>query len=130
MSRFDYARLRATADRLIDRFGKPATLTRKVRAAPSEGGPRYEWDEPSEGEPDAVPIPITVVEDKATTRYSRDDAGALIPRSVRVLMITASGEAPRMGDTITLADGPHEIARLAPLEPGDTVLLYEVEIAA
>lgn len=124
MSKFDYARLRGTADRLIDRFGKPATLTRTTRSEE----PQYEWDGPADIT--AQPLPITVVEDKATTRYSRDDGGALIPRSVRVLVIAASGEAPRMGDTINLADGPHEIARLAPLQPGDTVLLYEVEIAA
>lgn len=124
MTAFDYSRLRGTADRLIARFGKPATLTRTT----APGDDWQEWDGP---EPTSTAtFPLTVVEDKTTVRYSRDPAGALIPRTVRVLMIAADGEAPRMGDVIALSDGPHAITRVAPLQPGAMLLLHEVEIAA
>lgn len=124
---FDYFRLRATADRLIGRFGKAATLTRSV--APPDA-PQYPWDETAPAQTTTQSFPITVVEDKATVRYSRADDGALIPRTVRVLTISAGGEAPRMGDRIILADGAHEIVSASPLQPGATLLLHEAEISA
>ncbi|QBX34595.1 hypothetical protein E4191_07630 [Paracoccus liaowanqingii] len=124
---FDYTRLRATADRLIGRFGKPATLTRSTAPA---GAPQYPWDEVTPSQPVTQSFTVTVVEDKATVRYSRADEGALIPRSVRVLTIATDGEAPRMGDRIILADRPHEIVLVSPLQPGATLLLHEAEISA
>ncbi|VDS08876.1 hypothetical protein PARHAE_02061 [Paracoccus haematequi] len=139
---FDYSRLQSTADRLITRFGAPATLYRlpALTGAPSDGdGPQNPWEvEPIGGDddpttiPDPVPmqIPVIAVDKGATTRYSRDDSGALLPRTVRVVLIAAKGVAPQMGDRIELADGMHEIARVNPVKPGDTALLFEVEVAA
>lgn len=117
-----------------------ATLTRVpiVDEALDPVGPQNPWEvEPAGGDADAGttawPDPdtytVTLIEDGTKTRYSRDDAGALIPRTVRMLTVSAVGEAPRMGDTITLADGAHEIAAVSPLRVGGSVLLFEVEIA-
>lgn len=119
----DWQAIAAEVAEALAEVGYGATLTRNIAT-----GPRYEWDGPAD--PVTQTFPVTVVEDTATTRYSRDDGGALIPRSVRVLMVAADGEAPRMGDRITLPDGQHEIARVAPLQPGGRALLYEVEVAA
>ncbi|MFN4062346.1 MAG: hypothetical protein ACK4IA_16555 [Paracoccus hibiscisoli] len=119
----DWQAIAAEVSEALADVGYTATLTRSTAT-----GPRYEWDGPAD--PVMQTFSLNVVEDAFTTRYSRDDGGALIPRSVRVLMVAAAGEAPRMGDRVILPDGPHEIARVAPLQPGGTALLYEVEIAA
>lgn len=74
-------------------------------------------------------FPLTVLEDGVSTRYSRDAGGALIPRTARVLTVSATGEAPQTGDEIGLADGRHEVVRVNPVQPGGTVLLFEVELA-
>jgi len=120
MSRFDYSRLRGTADRLVGRFGYEATLHRTT------GGSDTPWGGMP---PTRQAFSLTVVEEGTDTRYSRDAGGALIPRTVRVLRVSAAGEAPQVGDEIELADGRHEVARVEPLQPGGIVLLFEVEIS-
>lgn len=119
----DWQAIAAEVAGALGDVGYVATLSRMTKT-----GTQYEWDGPSDTETET--FPVNVVEDDTSVRYSRDDAGTLIPRNVRVLMVAANGEAPRMGDTITLADGPQEITRVVALQPGGTALLYEVEIAA
>lgn len=138
--KFDYSRPRATADRLIERFGAPATIHRMPDLAPdtTDDGPEYPWEvEPDGGDedpgthPDAQPtqIPVTAVDTGTHTRYDRDASGALIPRTVRVILIAAARAEPKMGDRIVMIDGPHEISGVERVQPGDTALLFEVEIA-
>lgn len=100
--------------------GFSATLTR------TSGGAETPW---GTGAATVSTYPVTVLEDSTQTRYGRDPQGALVPRTVRVLMLAADGEAPRMGDTITLADGAHQIALVAPFQPGGVALYFEAEIA-
>lgn len=100
--------------------GYAAALTR------SSGGTETPWG------PEAATVstyPVAVLEDSTQTRYGRDPQGALVPRTVRVLMLAADGEAPRMGDVIGLADGAHQIALVAPFQPGGLALYFEAEIA-
>lgn len=120
---YDYSRLRGTADRLIARFGQDATLSRTSTGAQ----PQKPWD----GVPAAVPAtyPVRAVSQGVNTRYGRDPAGALIPRTVRVVLIGASGVEPQMGDRIEMADGTYEISRVERVQPGDTALLFSCEIA-
>lgn len=119
----DWQAIAAEVAEALGDVGYVATLSRTTKT-----GTQYEWDGPSDTETET--FPVNVVEDDISVRYSRDDAGTLVPRNVRVLMVAANGEAPRMGDKITLADGLQEITRVVALQPGGTALLYEVEIAA
>lgn len=107
------------ADALAE-VGFVATLSRTT------GGPATPWDTAT---PTVQTWPLTVVDDGIRTTYARDPAGSLIPRTARVLTVAATGEAPRMGDVIVLADGEHEITQVAPLAPGGEVLLFDVSIA-
>lgn len=107
-----------------------ATLTRPAAESGSDPGAGTPWGDAATGsvqDPDA--FTVTVLDDGTKTRYSRDDGGALIPRTVRVLTVSALGEAPQMGDRITLAGGTHEITAVEPLAPGGEALLFEVELA-
>jgi hypothetical protein len=141
--KFDYSRPRATADRLIERFGAAAMIHRLPdlsgggESNPDEG-PQYPWEvEPDEGDedpgthPDPAPmqLPVTAVDTGTHTRYDRDASGALIPRTVRVILIAAARATPKMGDRIVMIDGMHEISRVERVRPGDTALLFEVELA-
>lgn len=116
----DWSSVAADVADALAEVGTTATLSR------TSGGPTTPWDT---GAPTTTTYSITVVEDGVKTRYARNPQGALVPRTVRVLTIGATGEAPRMGDTITLGGVEHEIAAVMPLQPGGTALLYEAEIA-
>ncbi|MDK3016545.1 hypothetical protein [Pseudodonghicola flavimaris] len=107
-----------------------ATLTRPAAESGSDAGAGTPWSDAATGAaPADDAFTVTVLDGGTKTRYNRTDGGALIPRTVRVLTISAAGEAPQMGDRITLADGTFELAKVEPLAPGGEALLFEVEIA-
>lgn len=107
-----------------------ATLIRAAAESEADDDAGTPWGDAATGTaPDPDDFTVTVLDGGTTTRYSRDDGGALIPRTVRVLTISAAGEAPRMGDKITLADGTYELAKVEPFAPGGEALLFDVEIA-
>lgn len=123
----DWSAIAADVAAGLGEVGLSATLTR------TSGGAETPWGTEAAT---VSTYPVTVLEDSTQTRYGRDPRqsssdpqGALVPRTVRVLMIAADGEAPQMGDTITLADGAHQIALVAPFQPGGVALYFEAEIA-
>ena len=116
---FDYTRLRATADRLINRFGQTATLIKPGKMTGSE------WS-PVQGP--ATEHSIFAVDENA---MRRDLSGTLIGEAVHALMIsTSSGVTPEQADRVRLADGRDlEITEVRPLSPGGVALLYEVKVS-
>lgn len=104
----------------IGEVGFAATLTRPAVDAGTPWGA-------ATGTPET--FEITVIDSGIKTRYSQADNGAMIPRRVRAVTVPATGEAPRMGDTITLADGSHEVVAVAMTAPGGVALKYKVELA-
>lgn len=107
-----------------------ATLTRPAAESGSDSDAGTPWGDAATGAAqDPDPFTVTILDGGTKTRYSRDDSGALIPRTVRVLTISATGEAPQMGDRITLADGIYELAKVEPFAPGGEALLFDAEIA-
>lgn len=107
-----------------------ATLTRPAAESDADDDAGTPWGDAATGTaPADDTYTVTVLDGGAKTRYSRADDGALIPRTVRALTISATGEAPQVGDTITLADGTYELAKVEPLFPGGETLLFEVELA-
>lgn len=116
---FDYARIRGTAERLLERFGQAATLIKPGAMT----GPEH----------DPVPGPatehqITVVDEN---QMQRDQSGTLIGEAVHALIVSTSGGiAPERQDRVRLANGRDlEVLDVRPTAPGGVVLLYEVRVS-
>jgi hypothetical protein len=114
---FNYARAKATAERLIANFGQTATL-RQI----SKGGD--EWA-PSLTETDTS---VTVVD---LNREVRDAAGTLTGQTKRTLYVsTAAGVTPAKGDKVVIGGTEHEIDVVRTLAPGGTTLMWECELVS
>lgn len=113
---FNYARSRATAERLIARFGTTATLRQITNSG-------TEWA-PTQTETDTT---ITVVD---LEREVRDAAGTLTGQSKRTLYVsTAAGVTPEKDDKIVIGGTEHEIAEVRTLAPGGTTVMWEVDLS-
>lgn len=117
MSTFDYTRSRAAADRLIARFGQAGAVRRS--GAPS-GDP---WN-PVPGEPTDHTCTLVVLD-----YTSMEIDGTLIRATDRKVLVAAGGLAvePSAADRIVIAGTALEIVRVAPLAPGGTVVLHEIQ---
>lgn len=127
---FDYAKSRATASRLILRFGQPATL-RKIENVGDE------WT-PTQTETDTT---ITAVD---LNEQVRDNSGTLVGRTRRTLYVsTSAGIAPAKGDKVFVgldkgavaalteqeqSEVIHEVDEVRPLAPGGTDVFWEVDL--
>jgi hypothetical protein len=112
---YNYGPIRATATRLLQRFGFNAKLRRR---AASNG-----W------EPGATvtDVAITAVFDNYKT-IERD--GTLIQQGDRRIYFTApSSITPNAGDQIVVgADDPYSVVSVEAIEPGAVVLLYVAQV--
>lgn len=116
MTRFDYSNLESTAKRLIDRFGRDAVLIKK--GTPADGATLYDAP-PADTESDII---------LCETRFSlmnRD--GTLIKNGDKRWLISTEGLAPELEDKVQLDGTKYELINVDPLNPGGTVLLYEVQ---
>ena len=125
MTAFDYSKPVATAKRLLARFGKRAYLRKAATSGtaydPTSGTPR-DW-------------PITVVELQKTIRNAE---GSRVTTEGHMLLVSTEGldlVAPTDQDTIMIGAGQfpeqmieNKIRNVDPLAPGDTVILYEIEL--
>lgn len=112
---FDYSRLKATADRLIARFGKTAQLVTTTTT-----GPDYD---PTVTE---TATDITLVElDYSLT--NRD--GTLVQAGDKLFLVQADA-APDMAAKIRLDSVDYAMVDVQPVSPGATVLLYEIQARA
>lgn len=103
------------------------TLTRPAAEVDADAG--TPWGDAATGSAEAPDTWDIVAVDKGPmTRYSRADDGSLIARTVRVLMVAATGEAPQMGDTITLPDGTFAVLFVKTINPAGVPLMHEVEL--
>lgn len=114
---FDYSRLRATAERLLDRFGFKVILEK-----PGEDG-GDPWN-PGPGEP--TQHPITVVQQY---KQVRDASGTLIAQTQHTLLIsTEGGVIPAKEDAVIINGERREVLAVRPVSPGSVDLLYEVDV--
>lgn len=113
---FNYGRIRDnTAEPLIARFGRTATLTKPGSTTGDA------WD-PTPGTPAAYTI--TVVNKRINIR---DRDGTYIQESDRLFMVSTDlAVTPAMGDTITVGSDTYQVVDITPLEPGSTALLWYV----
>lgn len=93
-----------------------ATFSRRT------GGPATPWDA---GAPTVTTFALTVLDSGWNDRFA---AGDLTRRRAHVLTVEATGQAPQIGDGVTLKGATYTVLAVEPLAPGGEVLLYDVEI--
>lgn len=117
---FDYGMTRATATRLIQRFGQRAVLRR-----PAESG--APWN------PTRTPtdVDITAVD---LDEEVRDRSGALVGQTQRRLLVSARvGVTPTKADTVSIPARSatfHQVSEVRPLAPGGSVLMWTLDLVS
>ena len=116
MASFDYTRTRATAERLIARFGQTGTLRRTVS--------------------DSDPFNPT----QTTTDYSctfavldyaqKDVDGTLIKQTDQMVYLSTSGLSvtPTTTDRLVAGGAVLTVVNVKPLSPAGTVVFYELQV--
>lgn len=112
---FDYATSKATADRLIERFGQAVTLKRPTNTGTSYN-PTVSW---------ASHAGRAVV----LNYDNRDvDGTRVLATDKRVMLSKASlSIEPGPQDRLVIGGVEHGIVSVMPLAPGGTTLLYEIQ---
>lgn len=110
---YDYSRLRATADRLIARFGVEAEL----HVAGAVDDSTY----PTVTLP-GFTEPCMVVRD---TYSAMERAGTLIEEGDVKLLIAVTETAPTTADEIEIQGETYHLQSVEPIQPGPDVLLYQ-----
>jgi hypothetical protein len=111
---FNYRPLLATANRLIGNFGKPAIISRQGEAT----GPA--WNP----QPGLATDRDTLCVELSYSLTNRNES--LIQRGDKLLLLRA-GVEPAVGNTITVDAITYQVIDVQPLNPGGTVMLYEVQ---
>lgn len=118
MATYDYTKLKATAERLIAKFGKSGTLHNRG----TETGPAYN---PTQGVDSNTTITAVDLDQSLVKK-----PGTLVEGVGRTLLVsTAAGIAPTTDDEITIDGTRHAVVDVRELNPGGTALLYEVDLA-
>jgi hypothetical protein len=131
---FDYLPLQGTAQELIDRFGRDATLTRDERpttANPPAGKP---WVSTLKGDSDLDAAPAQSIEVSAVflslDRRNRD--GQVVEAKTQTVLIGGQEALPeQLGPDWRLVDGTRswEVLSSKPLTPGPLPMLTKLELA-
>ena len=122
MAVFDYTRPKATAERLLARFGQIGAI-RRVAVSDDNDTP---WD----GSDDTV----TTTDYACTlvvTEYSlRERESSLIGATDRKVLISTSGVSitPAVSDKLVIEGAAYPIVRIDPLSPGGTVILWAAQV--
>lgn len=118
MSTFDYARSKAVADRLIERYGKAGNIRRA-------GTPTGAAHNQTPGAPVSHPAKFV------TLKYATKDIDGVRVLATDKKVLCAVGSlaiAPTTSDLLVEATGaPYKIMAVDALEPGDTTLLYWIQ---
>ena len=115
MAAFDYSRAKATAERLIARYGKAGAIRRTASSGDA-------WN-PTQTDTDHD-CTLVVLD------YSlRERESTLIGATDRRVLISTDGLTitPTNADKLVIGSTVHEIVRIMPLEPGPTIVLWEAQ---
>jgi hypothetical protein len=115
MATFDYGRARATAARLIARFGQSATIRRTTRSGPA-------YDPVVATEDHACKAAVLSYSDKQIDGSRIRDSDSLVYLSTAGLSI-----APTESDALIIGGVAHEIVRVKPLSPAETTIFWEIQ---
>lgn len=125
MAKFNYAKMRATAERLLSNFGFAATLTKRTR-----GGSRMRPGAVTETEHSVIIVDDDIRTNFASSMpevYQREGGGLSLTETQRIAtMSTSAGITPEVGDTLTVAGAEHAIKDVKPYAPGGTVMFYSL----
>jgi nucleoside-diphosphate-sugar epimerase len=115
---FDYANSRATAERLLARFGQVGAIERVTPG----GGPAH-----NPGPSTTTSYPATLV---ALDYSDRERDGTLIQTGDRKVLISTAGLSitPTSADRIVIQGSRFEIVNLNPLDPAGTVVMWQVQV--
>jgi hypothetical protein len=118
-SKHDYTRNKATADRLIKKFGQAVSLT----IAGNAGG----YD--SSGNVVAPSPPVTVTGDGVKLDYERDeiDGTAIVQGDAKLLLGSASG-APVIGMETTINGDKWRVMAVDTLDPAGVNVMYTLQL--
>lgn len=115
MATFDYARTRATAERLIARFGQAGAIR-----STTTSGPPYD--------------PVTTVTDHAcqlaVMEYTDDKIdGTLIMRGDKLVYLSTAGLSiePGTTDRVVIGGEEHAIINVKPLSPSGLIVFWEIQ---
>lgn len=118
MAAFDYSRSLATANRLLERFGQAGTLRR-----PTSSGTAYN---PTAGSPTDQAATFVVIEYSRSevdgTRILATDKRVLLAKGALTLDPTTSDQIVESGGAV------FKIVNVQPLNPGGTVILYDLQV--
>ncbi|WP_299941270.1 hypothetical protein [uncultured Nitratireductor sp.] len=129
MTGFNYAKSAQTAARLIKKFGQTGAIRRKTKIGGTDWNPEFQ----------DIDYPCTLV----VTEYSlKERESSLIGTSDKKVLISTEGvsipayadasdsaNAPTERDQIVIKGRAHEVVRVGPLEPGDTVVMWTAQVA-
>ena len=118
----DFAALAATALRLITANGRAISIRKVTTAAPPDAD--KPWEPGSESVADTATIGVFLDTERSFI------TGELLPTDQSTLLIAADGLAVTPLNKDRIVDGSEiwEITNVATLQPGDTVLLYELMV--
>ncbi|AYG66763.1 MULTISPECIES: hypothetical protein [unclassified Rhizobium] len=116
MAAFDYDRTRATAERLITKFGQKGSLRRI-----SNSGPDYDPVQASED------FPCSFVDLDQSQAHIAD---TLIQRGDRMVYLSTEGLliTPTLSDRLLIGVVEHAIVDIQPLSPGGTVVFWQMQV--
>lgn len=118
VAEFDYARAKATADRLIARFGQAATL-RQTTHSGSPTNPVGSVIETS------APITLVVLPIDAT--QTGQDVGETTIRTTDSRIYAAVADmTPETGDRLETANGTFVVLRCNVLAPAGSAVMYDI----
>lgn len=118
---FNYVRSAMTAKRLIEKYGRLAKIT--VVTKPSNP------DKPWQG---SVPVEAEVTRKMCFLKYEQKDIDETLIRSGdQKVLLAANGLTlvPNLSGYLTDSDGSlWNIVKIKPLNPGDTMVLYTLQV--
>ena len=112
---FDYTRSRATAERLLAKYGQAAIITRTTSVG-DDWNPRLK--------PANHPCTIVVTDFK-----NREIDGTLVQAGDKKVIVSTSGLTiePATGDKIAVGGFDHSIVSVKPINPGGLVIIYQLQ---
>lgn len=116
MAQFDYARTRATAERLIARFGQTGALRRTTSD-----------NDPFNPTQTTTDYPCTF----AVLDYAKKDVdGTLIKQTDQMVYLSTAGlaVAPETTDRLVVAGSPLTVVNVKPLSPAGVVVFWELQV--
>lgn len=115
MTAFDYTRSRATADRLIARYGQTGQLLVYTKTGTYDPTVTYP----------ATACTLVVLEYE-----SREVDGTRVLATDKKVLLKATGlsAAPKTSDRLSIGGVEHSIVRVEPLSPGGTVVIYTLQV--